>query len=105
MVDDSRRAHNMQQTCKVCGHRDKFDFHVPDEIWAAVVPPIFQNRVVCLACFDDYAGEKGIEYATRLKTLYFAGDQASFEFQAVSAVTSDNFPPSASLGTHCRVRH
>jgi hypothetical protein len=95
----------MRQTCKVCGHRDKFNFHVPDEIWAAVVPPIFRQRAVCLACFDDFACVEGVEYARCPDSLYFNGDQAVFEFEAVLAVTSDSFPPSVSLGTRRRARH
>lgn len=71
---------NQQQTCKVCGHPDKFNYNVPDIIWEAIVPYEFQNRVVCLACFDKFAYQKGINYACHLHTLYFAGDMASFRF-------------------------
>lgn len=74
------------QTCKVCGRWDKFDFTVPDDIWEAVVPPPFRNRVVCLSCFDDFAYEKGIDYAHSLSALHFAGDKASFSFQVASAM-------------------
>jgi hypothetical protein len=34
MIDPRQR-----QTCKACGRPNKFDFHVPDKVWAAVVPP------------------------------------------------------------------
>ena len=27
-----------QQTCKVCGRPDKFNFHVPDAVWEWIVP-------------------------------------------------------------------
>jgi hypothetical protein len=74
------------QTCKVCGHADKFNFDVPDEIWQVVVPEELQNRVVCLSCFDDFAYRKGVPYAHALRLLCFAGDQATFEFQPVVAV-------------------
>jgi hypothetical protein len=77
------------QTCKACGNRDKFDFHVPDEIWKAVVPAHLQNRVVCLPCFDDFAHLRGINYAASVSALYFAGDGAAFEFQVTSAATAD----------------
>jgi hypothetical protein len=76
-----------QQRCKVCGRADKFDFHVPDALWREVVPATLRNRVVCLACFDDLASERGIDYARSLRALFFAGDRASFEFRPVSAVT------------------
>ncbi len=75
-----------RQTCKVCRRPDKFDFHVPDDIWEAVVPESFRNRVVCLYCFDDFAQTKGIKYARSLTTLFFAGDQAVFRFEVTSAI-------------------
>lgn len=76
-----RNWRELRQRCKVCGYRDKFDFHVPDEIWQQVVPLKYQNRVVCLACFDDFAKKKGVDYSTALKELCFAGDIVSFQFQ------------------------
>lgn len=66
--------------------RDKFNFHVPDEIWDAVVPYQFKNRVVCLSCFDRLAADKCISYADTLKLLYFAGDKAVLELAVVSSV-------------------
>jgi hypothetical protein len=76
----------MQQVCKVCWKVDRFNFHVPDEIWASVVPPEFRSRVVCLSCFDGFAREAGVLYASSLEVLYFAGDRATFEFRPVLAV-------------------
>jgi hypothetical protein len=74
-----------RQTCKSCGRRDKFDFNVPDSLWASVVPPELRNRVVCLACFDDFAREAGVDYSHDLTTLYFAGDRAAFVFKVESS--------------------
>jgi hypothetical protein len=76
-----------RQTCKSCGRRDKFDFNVPDSLWAAVVPTEFRNRVVCLACFDDFAREAGVDYSRDLTTLYFAGDRAAFVFKVESSAS------------------
>lgn len=73
-----------QQTCKVCKRPDKFDFDLPDDVWAEVVPHAYRNRVVCLACFDEFAREAGVEYAAHLRALYFAGDRAAFAFNVVS---------------------
>lgn len=70
-----------QQTCKACGRPDKFDFHVPDEVWLSVVPDALCSRVVCLSCFDGFARERRVNYATRLSELWFAGEAATFEFQ------------------------
>lgn len=72
---------NLQQRCKACGCRDKFDFHISDEIWRRVVPLRYQNRVVCLACFDDFAKKKEVNYSASLKVLYFAGSKASLKFR------------------------
>ena len=73
------------QRCKVCGKRDKFDFTVPDKVWSDIVPPPYQNRVVCLACFDAFASMRGIDYADQiLSEVYFAGDKASFTFQIIT---------------------
>jgi hypothetical protein len=74
----------MRQTCKACGRQDKFDFSVPDDVWASVVRPELVNRVVCLACFDEFAREKGVDYAGALTTLFFAGDRAVFVFKVES---------------------
>ncbi len=75
---------SQQQTCKVCRCPDKFDFHVADDVWRKIVPIRYQNKVVCLACFDEFAFERQIDYSTSLEILYFAGDQAVFKFQTVS---------------------
>ena len=72
------------QRCKVCRKRDKFDFHVTDEIWRAVVPEPFRNNVVCLACFDNFASSRGIDYAQAMdKEICFVGDAAVFNFAIV----------------------
>lgn len=76
--------YSQRQTCKVCGRYDKFNFTLPDDIWAAIVPPEYQNRVVCLTCVDDFAARERIDYAQHLAghPLTFSGDQASFEFKS-----------------------
>lgn len=73
-----------RQSCKVCGHRDGFDYRVPDDLWAAVVPPEYRHLVVCLNCFDDFAREKGIDYSAAVDALYFAGAVASLTFRRVA---------------------
>jgi hypothetical protein len=72
-------ATTQHQTCRVCGHRDKFDFHIPDDLWQQIVPPEYQNHVVCLGCFDDFATQKGIGYS--IDALYFAGDKEMSVFK------------------------
>ena len=55
----TRSFRSGKQTCKVCGCTDKFDFKVPNRLWKKVVPVEYQNKVVCLECFDELAFEKG----------------------------------------------
>ena len=76
------------QRCKVCGRRDKFNFDIPDDLWRKVVPPEYQDHVVCLSCFDDFARVKEVDYSTSFSVLYFAGDMAVFTFKVLSAVSS-----------------
>ena len=71
---------NLRQRCKVCGNRDKFNFYIDDDVWKRVIPNKFQNRVVCLACFDDFAKEKEIDYTTSLKSLSFTGEDVVLFF-------------------------
>jgi hypothetical protein len=74
-----------RQICRVCNCQDKFNFYVPDEVWREVVPSEYQNKVVCLPCFDDFARKQNVDYSDSIEVLYFAGRQASFKFQTVSA--------------------
>ncbi|HEY7221756.1 MAG TPA: hypothetical protein VH985_25515 [Candidatus Binatia bacterium] len=74
-----------RQRCRVCKCEDKFNFYVPDKVWREVVPDKYQNAVVCLPCFDELARERGVDYSAAIAVLYFAGSQASFKFQTISA--------------------
>ncbi len=74
-----------RQRCRVCKCEDKFNFYVPDEVWREIVPPEYQNKVVCLPCFDEFARKQNVDYSRWIEVLYFAGRQASFKFQTVSA--------------------
>jgi hypothetical protein len=74
-----------QPTCSVCGCQDNFDYNVPDDLWKKVVVSEHQESVVCLKCFDNFAFEKGIDYAGSIENLYFAGDKAVFKFRPVAA--------------------
>lgn len=76
-------AQLQRQTCKACGRPDKFDFSVPDELWAAVVPERLQNFVVCLACFDAFAYERNVSYGAAIRELLFVGNRASFRFAPI----------------------
>jgi hypothetical protein len=73
-----------QQTCRRCGAVDCFNFHVPDEVWKAVAGPEWTNEVfdsvLCLACFDDLAFERGVNYAHVITHVVFAGRQVCIGF-------------------------
>ena len=71
--------------CKACGRITRFNFHVPDEVWEAVIPPVLQNHVVCLNCFDRYAREVNFDYSNYITELYFAGDRANYIFRTISS--------------------
>lgn len=77
-----------EQSCKNCGVRDGFNFHVSDSIWAKIVPQRLSKNVVCLTCFDAFAARRGIEYRHDLRVIHFAGRQASFEFRVVWSARS-----------------
>ena len=64
--------------------RDKFDYTVPDMVWQDVIPEEFQNRVVCLSCFDTFASEKEIDISggVLVDPLYFVGDKIIMVWQA-----------------------
>ncbi len=74
----------MQQTCKMCGQPDKFDFQVPDELWREVVPKDYQSLAVCLYCFDEEAAAKGLDFAAALTELCFVGRSACLGFRISS---------------------
>ncbi len=88
LVETSGTGVTNRQTCKVCGRPDKFDFYVPDEVWAAVVPEEFGHLALCLYCFDNFAAGRQVNYATCLSELWFAGDAATFRFAVAAAIPS-----------------
>ena len=79
----------MRKLCGACGRPDKFEYHVPDDLWERIVPSVLRNRFVCLVCFDDLAAMRRVNYARHLMvTLRFAGEAATFELEVRRAVTS-----------------
>jgi hypothetical protein len=90
-MPDTKKAFTRirRQICSVCKCTDKFNFHVPDEVWKTTVPRSHQNKVVCLPCFDEFARAGNVDYSEHIKALYFAGNQASFRFHTVSAQSAE----------------
>ena len=77
------------QTCKACGKRDKFNFHVPDDVWDTVVPLDLRSLVVCLECFDGFAASAKVSYADSIDVdFYFVGDAATLLMQIQNRIPS-----------------
>jgi len=53
------------------------------EDWHFAVPLEFQAKVVCVCCFGKFAHKHRADYSQDIKTLYFTGEQAVFEFSVV----------------------
>jgi site-specific recombinase XerD len=74
--------------------KDKWNFHVPDKFWGMVVPVPLRSSVVCLACFDGLAKERGVAYATHLRNLHFAvealRDHLARQMQEIGEGYEDN---------------
>lgn len=51
-----------RERCKSCGRFNPLGFHVPNEVWAQAIPEDFQNRVLCIVCFDYFATENGVQW-------------------------------------------
>jgi hypothetical protein len=77
-----------RQSCKRCGSVDLMNFHVPDALWQAIAGPEFANRVLCLACFDQLADQKGIDYADQIKDVLFCGQRWALWFADRVALTA-----------------
>ena len=93
LYPQERPIESILRSCGSCvgpvAARDKFVYHVPDDVWERVVPSALRNRVVCLVCFDDFAAMRRLNYARDLTlALRFAGDAATFELEVRRAVAS-----------------
>ena len=58
-----------RQICKLCYQINVVGFHVPGDVWAAVVPECAQNGVVCLPCFARLADEKLVPWDRDIEFL------------------------------------
>ena len=60
-----------RQHCKRCGRAGGENFHAEDSVWKEIAGE-YQDNVLCFACFDTLAGEKGLEYTVH--DLCFSGE-------------------------------
>lgn len=85
-VSDPSELRPNEQRCGRCGAVDGMNFHVADDVWAAVASPKWRNEridsVLCLACFDQLADEKGIDYSQSLSNVLFVGRSMGFDLAA-----------------------
>lgn len=51
-----------REICSLCHRVNRVGFHVPNNVWQAVVHKSNQNSIVCLECFSHRADEKYIEW-------------------------------------------
>ena len=79
-----------RQRCQVCRCEDKFNFNVSDELWREIVPLEFQNKVVCLPCFDELAREKNKEYAHSIACFTLPGAKRASNFKPYRRKARDN---------------
>jgi hypothetical protein len=56
-----------RERCAVCHKISSVGFHVPNELWLAVVHPQFNNSILCLNCFISYADEKQAKWDRVIK--------------------------------------
>lgn len=56
-----------RERCKCCQRFNPVGFDVPESIWLNVAPEEFQNKVLCIMCFDMFAAEKNIQWDDDVK--------------------------------------
>ena len=59
---DRLAAEAQAQHCGRCGRRQRFEFSVTDDVWAALVPEAWRDNVLCIECFAEVADEAQPEY-------------------------------------------
>ena len=48
--------------CKCCERPNKIGFHVTDRDWKGIVPPEYQESVLCYNCFEMFAYIKQMDF-------------------------------------------
>jgi len=51
-----------RERCAHCGRISAVGFHVPDQVWSAVVHPSLADAILCVACFADMADGKLVQW-------------------------------------------
>lgn len=78
--------------CAVCGRAVDFQFLVTDEIWWMVVPHRIVRDVICLACIDRLAADKGIDISHYLLCVHYAGLGKTIILQPTAVYESESCP-------------
>lgn len=83
-----------RQRCRVCKCEDKFNYYVPDALWREIVAEEYQDKVVCLPCFDEFARKRRIIIQSRSTCFILrAGRRASNSKPCWRKAPSDIDPP------------
>ena len=61
-LDYRMRPRLRRETCRRCWRENPVGFHVPDDVWRAVVPARHCQHVLCLHCFDRFATARRIDW-------------------------------------------
>ena len=51
-----------REICKCCGRINPLGFHVTNHIWRESVPSYYEDDILCIICFAQFADENGIEW-------------------------------------------
>lgn len=52
----------LHERCRFCDRVSPIDFSVPDNVWEAVVPTMFQSETLCVLCFAYFGDTRGIAW-------------------------------------------
>lgn len=59
--------------CQRCGNKPKFDYHVADDVWKALVPEDERLGVICLPCLERIAHACGTSIGDAIEEVQFTG--------------------------------
>lgn len=71
--------------CSVCGVVPVFDYHIDDETWEKIAPKAHHLDVICLACLDKLASQKGINISGHLEFIDFCGKNKTIRLVPIEA--------------------
>lgn len=61
-MPETPTAGPVREICADCGRVSPVGFHVPDEVWEAVLPDEYRHEVLCIMCFARRADRQYIAW-------------------------------------------